>query len=62
MIDEKAKKQAEYQRKYETKRVVKRVSFNMENEAELLEIANNLDFSQWVKQVMKEKFKKQLAI
>lgn len=58
MVDEKAKKQAEYQRKYETKRVVKRVSFNMENEAELLEIANNLDFSQWVKQVMKEKFKK----
>lgn len=58
MADEKAKKQAEYQRKYETKRVVKRVSFNMENEAELLEIANNLDFSQWVKQVMKEKFKK----
>ena len=58
MDDKKAKKQAEYQRKYETKRVIKRVSFNMENEADLLEIANNLDFSQWVKQVMKEKFQK----
>ncbi|WP_118817629.1 hypothetical protein [Neisseria lactamica] len=56
--EEKAKRQAEYQRKYENKRVVKKVSFNLENEEDLLEIANNLDFSQWVKQAMREKFKK----
>lgn len=56
--EEKAKRQAEYQRKYENKRVVKKVSFNLENEGDLLEIANNLDFSQWVKQAMREKFKK----
>ena len=56
--EEKAKRQAEYQRKYENKRVVKKVSFNLENEVDLLEIANNLDFSQWVKQAMREKFKK----
>ncbi|WP_118848190.1 hypothetical protein [Neisseria lactamica] len=56
--EEKAKRQAEYQRKYENKRVVKKVSFNLENDGDLLEIANNLDFSQWVKQAMREKFKK----
>ena len=56
--EEKAKRQAEDQRKYENKRVVKKVSFNLENEGDLLEIANNLDFSQWVKQAMREKFKK----
>lgn len=56
--EEKAKRQAEYQRKYENKRVVKKVSFNLENEGDLLEIANNLDFSQWVKQAMRENFKK----
>lgn len=58
MVDEKAKKQAEYQRKYEEKRVFKKVSFNTEKEADLLEIAKNIDFSQWVKEMMREKFQK----
>ncbi|MDO4434580.1 MAG: hypothetical protein Q4B82_08390 [Alysiella sp.] len=58
MVDEKAKKQAEYQRKYEEKRVFKKVSFNVEKEADLLEIAKSIDFSQWVKDQLREKFKK----
>ncbi|WP_456090401.1 hypothetical protein [Neisseria sp.] len=56
--EEKAKRQAEYQRKYENKRVVKKVSFNLENEGDLLEIANNLDFSQWVKEQIRKEFLK----
>lgn len=35
---------------YEQKRETKRVSFNKEKEAELLEFANSIDFSNWVKQ------------
>ena len=58
MDDEKAKKQAEDQRKYEEKRVFKKVSFNTEKEADLLEIAKNIDFSQRVKEMMREKFQK----
>lgn len=49
--------------KYESKRILKHVSFNTEKEAELLELANNLDFSKWVKEKLKhelelEKLKK----
>lgn len=58
MDDEKAKKQAEYQRKYEEKRVFKKVSFNTEKEADLLEIAKNIDFSQWVKEQIRKEFLK----
>lgn len=57
MSNEKAQKQAQYQRKYETKRMIKRVSFNQETEADLLAIANKIDFSQWVKEKMRETFK-----
>ncbi|ENX1497240.1 hypothetical protein E0J81_08500 [Neisseria gonorrhoeae] len=37
---------------------MKKVSFNAETEKELLEYAQNLDFSQWVKSIIKEKIKK----
>ncbi|ENX9551949.1 hypothetical protein DEE29_09915, partial [Neisseria gonorrhoeae] len=48
---------------YESKRVLKHVSFNTEKEANLLEFSNNLDFSKWVKEKLKhelelEKLKK----
>ncbi|GFL63770.1 hypothetical protein [Neisseria gonorrhoeae] len=48
---------------YESKRVLKYVSFNTEKEANLLEFSNNLDFSKWVKEKLKhelelEKLKK----
>lgn len=38
---------------YEQKRDTKRVSFNKEKEAELLEFANSVDFSNWVKDKIK---------
>ena len=38
---------------YEQKRDTKRVSFNIEKEAELLEFANSVDFSNWVKDKIK---------
>lgn len=49
--------------KYESKRILKHVSFNTEKEADLIEISNNLDFSKWVKEKLKhelelEKLKK----
>lgn len=56
--DEKAMKQAEYQRKYETKRVFKKVSFNTETETDLLNATKNIDFSQWVKSMIREKLLK----
>ncbi len=37
-------------KKYEDKRVIKRVSFNTTTEKELLEFADSIDFSTWVKQ------------
>lgn len=48
---------------YESKHVLKHVSFNTEKEANLLEFSNNLDFSKWVKEKLKhelelEKLKK----
>ena len=38
---------------YEQKRETKRVSFNIEKEAKLLEFANSVDFSNWVKEKIK---------
>lgn len=51
------------QQKYESKRVNRSVSFNSETEQHLIEYAEKLDFSNWVKSIMKgmieaEKFKK----
>lgn len=57
MVDEKL---AEYRRRAESKRTTKKVSFNLETEKDILEIANNLDFSQWVKEKLREKLKKEL--
>lgn len=37
-------------KKYEDKRVIKRVSFNTTTESDLLEFADSIDFSTWVKQ------------
>lgn len=56
MVDEKL---AEYRKRAEAKRVIKKVSFNRETERDILEIANNLDFSQWVKEKIREEFKNQ---
>lgn len=42
------------QDRYENKRQVKRVSFNIKTEKELLEFANSMDFSSWVKQKISE--------
>ena len=39
---------------YEKKRDTKRVSFNIDKEAKLLEFANSVDFSNWVKNKIKE--------
>ena len=41
-------------KEYEKKRDAKRVSFNVEKEKELLEFANSVDFSNRVKQKIKE--------
>lgn len=57
-MDDKAEKQAGYQRKYEEKCVFKKVSFNIEKEADLFEIAKNIDFSQWVKEQIRKEFLK----
>ena len=57
MVDEKL---AEYRKKAEANRMTKRVSFNRETEKDILEIANNLDFSQWVKDQIRKEFKNQL--
>lgn len=42
---------------YEQKRETKRVSFNIEKEAELLEFANSVYFSNWVKEKIKLEIK-----
>lgn len=46
MVDEKL---AEYRRRAAAKRTIKNVSFNHDTERDLLEFANKIDFSQWVK-------------
>lgn len=40
--------------KYDDKRQIKKVSFNPEKEKELLEFASSVNFSEWVKQKIKE--------
>lgn len=57
--EEKAKRQAEYQRKYDKKRLVKTVSFHLEKEKELVDFVQTeiSDFSNWVKAAIKEKMK-----
>ncbi|EFH23709.1 hypothetical protein NEIPOLOT_00453 [Neisseria polysaccharea ATCC 43768] len=57
MVD---KKLVEYRKRAEAKRTTKKVSFNLETEKDILEIANNLDFSQWVKEKLRERLKNQL--
>ena len=42
---------------YEQKRDTKRVSFNKEKEAALLEFANSVDFINWVKEKIKLEIK-----
>lgn len=55
MTDEKAKKQAEYQRKYEReKRAHRGVSFNRTTEQDLLDFVDKVNFSQWVKEKIRE--------
>lgn len=45
-------------RKYESKRQVKRVSFNTDTEPDLLSAANSIpDFSKWVKEKLRETLK-----
>lgn len=41
-------------KKYEDKRVKMTVSFNPEKETELLDFAKSINFSEWVKQKIKE--------
>ncbi|WP_334420880.1 hypothetical protein [Acinetobacter soli] len=45
-------------KKYENKRVIKRVSFNSELEKDLLDFAKSIDFSVWVKNKIIEELKK----
>lgn len=42
------------QEKYENKRKIKRASFNLETEKELFDYANSIDFSNWVKEKLRE--------
>ena len=58
MVDEKL---AEYRKRAEAKRTTKKVSFNLETEKDILDVANNIDFSQWVKEKLREKLKKELV-
>lgn len=51
-------KRSEYRKKYEDKRVIKKVSFNTETEKQLLDFAENVDFSQWVKEQIKNNLEK----
>ena len=44
----------ESKKKYEKKRQIKKVSFNQEKEHKYLDFANSIDFSNWVKQKIKE--------
>lgn len=57
MVDEKL---VEYRKRAEAKRTTKKVSFNLESEKDILELANKIDFSQWVKERLREKLKKEL--
>ncbi len=46
---------------YEKKRIMKPISFNTETEKELLEFANSVDFSNWVKQKIRDELSAQKA-
>lgn len=52
MVDEKL---VENRKRYEAKRTIKKVSFNQETEKDLLAFAEGVDFSQWVKAVIRER-------
>ena len=62
MPDEKTlkAKQAEYQRKYDQKRLMKTVSFHLEREKELVDFMQKEipDFSNWVKEKIREDMQK----
>ncbi|PKH29163.1 hypothetical protein [Acinetobacter radioresistens] len=45
-------------KKYEDKRKSKRVSFNLETETDLLDFAESVDFSSWVKELIKKELNK----
>ena len=49
-----SKSQKKAHKNYEKKRIMKPISFNTETEKELLEFANSVDFSNWVKQKIKD--------
>ncbi|WP_274571576.1 hypothetical protein [Neisseria leonii] len=53
MVDAKL---AEYRKRAAAKRTIKNVSFNNETEKDLLEYANKIDFSQWVKEKIRAEF------
>lgn len=55
MVDEKL---AEYRKRAAAKRTIKNVSFNNETEKDLLEFANKIDFSLWVKEKIREEMQK----
>lgn len=46
---------SDHKKTYEQKRDTKRVSFNKEKESDLLEFANSVDFSNWVKEMIKNR-------
>lgn len=57
-------KYAETKKRYEGKRAIKSVSFNLETEKEIFDYAEKLDFSNWVKariqgDIEAEKYKKE---
>lgn len=54
MVDQKL---AEYRKRAEAKRTIKNVSFNRETEKDLLDYANQTDFSKWVKDKLREELK-----
>lgn len=58
MVDK--EKILEAKKRYEQKRLVKHVSFNLEKEKELVEFVQTevADFSNWVKETIKEKMQK----
>ena len=59
MVDK--QKQIEWQKKYEKeKRAMRSVSFNKTTEQDLLEFVDKVNFSQWVKEKIREALKKKL--
>ena len=55
MVDEKL---AEYRKRAAAKRTIQNVSFNNQTEKDLLDYANKVDFSQWVKEKIREETQK----